>query len=242
MKTTRAFTLVELLVVVAVMSILLALLMPSLRAARDKARQLHCTNTLRTLTTTTLYYANDNRNFGPPQTSTASMEISTPGEYNWLVGTDAAGVYPELMGLDPYFSYRVSRTSSDRTYNAKKLYWSARGCPDSPYFANVPAFVGNQWMLNMNSTVYYRRIDSILLPSSTILAMEVHNRQGMPDFRSNVPTDITSVIYLVERRHGRSGINLGFVDGHVDFRLYNWNNYRFYDRPITLNPNYDNNP
>ncbi len=242
MKINRAFTLVELLVVVAIMTLLLALLLPSLNAARDQARKLQCTNNLRSLVVTTIYYANDNRFFGPPQTSTASMELSTGGEYNWLVGSNAYSGYPELMGLDPYFSYRVSRSTTDRAYNAKKFYWSGRGCPDSPYYVNVPAYIGNQWMLNMNSTVYYRRFDSILLPSNTILAMEVNNRQGMPDFRTNVTTDVTSVIYLVDRRHRRSGINLGFVDGHVDFRLYNWNNYRFFDRPITLNPNYDNNP
>ncbi len=239
MKTSRAFTLVELLVVIAVISALLALLLPSLQAARDQARKLQCANTLRTLTTTILYYGNDHKLFGPPHEPTATTES---GLFNWLVGSDAQDSFPEFKGLDPYFSFRTSRTSADRTYNSKKFYWSARGCPDSPYQVNSPCFTPNDRILNLRSSINWKRLDSILLPSNTLLATEINNRQGMPDFRTTITTDITSIAYLVNLRHRRGGINIGFVDGHVDFRLYNWNNYRFYDRPITLIPSYDDNP
>ena len=47
MKRANAFTLIELLVVIAVIAILMALLIPSLRKARDQAKDLVCKSHLR---------------------------------------------------------------------------------------------------------------------------------------------------------------------------------------------------
>lgn len=54
------FTLIELLVVVAIIAILAALLMPSLRSARESAKKTACVNNLRQLATAAVVYAGDN--------------------------------------------------------------------------------------------------------------------------------------------------------------------------------------
>lgn len=59
-RPMAAFTLIELLVVIAIISILAALLMPTLRRAREQANSVACLSNLRQIYTGFALYANDN--------------------------------------------------------------------------------------------------------------------------------------------------------------------------------------
>jgi len=56
----RAFTLIELLVVIAIIAVLMAILMPSLRLAREQARSIACSSNLKTLVLGWRLYADEN--------------------------------------------------------------------------------------------------------------------------------------------------------------------------------------
>ena len=83
----RAFTLVELLVVLAIMGILMAMLLPSLSGARRQARQLVCRNNLRSLFTGVLMYAQDHRELVPYIEDIAEGEDPFDPELRTAVGT-----------------------------------------------------------------------------------------------------------------------------------------------------------
>lgn len=76
----KAFTLVELMIVVGLISVLIALLFPSLSALRSRADAVKCMSNIRQLGLALRFYACDNRDSYP-------MNISAPNSIHW---SDAA--------------------------------------------------------------------------------------------------------------------------------------------------------
>jgi len=60
MMKSRAFTLIELLVVIAIIALLMAILMPSLRLAKDQAQRVHCVSNTKTLALAWFMYKDEN--------------------------------------------------------------------------------------------------------------------------------------------------------------------------------------
>ncbi len=90
-----AFTLVELLVVIGVISILIALLLPTLSAVRRAAKDTRCASQLRQLTEATVMYLNDQRHY-PYQSSMPALGGALP----------LAIQAPVLNAIGPYLSWQ----------------------------------------------------------------------------------------------------------------------------------------
>jgi prepilin-type N-terminal cleavage/methylation domain-containing protein len=93
----RAFTLVELLVVIGVIAILLAILLPALTKAQDSARQVQCQSNLRQIGAALVLYSYDNRDRYPdPIALGGSWGYRRAPGFRSLVDPSS---YPEWLGL-----------------------------------------------------------------------------------------------------------------------------------------------
>jgi prepilin-type N-terminal cleavage/methylation domain-containing protein/prepilin-type processing-associated H-X9-DG protein len=71
--TRRAFTLVELLVVIGIIAVLMGLLLPSLSRARESAKRLKCLSNLRSLAQATIMYADSSKGWLPNMNPTNTV-------------------------------------------------------------------------------------------------------------------------------------------------------------------------
>lgn len=111
----RGFTLIELLVVIAIIGILASILMPSLAAARNQAKNVQCLSNLRSLGAgMMLYQCNNDGAFWPYQEN---------GGYFW------GKVIPITKKVDP-------RTSSFMTYVGYNNAYLQ--CPMQPWGSYIP--------------------------------------------------------------------------------------------------------
>jgi prepilin-type N-terminal cleavage/methylation domain-containing protein len=147
----RAFTLVELLVVITIIGILIALLLPAVQSAREAARRTQCANNLKQIGLAAHNFQSANRRFPPgylgalPQTTVdQAMNVS---------GAQRTGVLPFLLpfmelndiydqlDLDIALHANISVVDIDKIGTSDSDAWCARTCANAMAQTKIGSFI-----------------------------------------------------------------------------------------------------
>jgi prepilin-type N-terminal cleavage/methylation domain-containing protein len=230
-RSRRAFTLVELLVVIGIIALLVAFLMPALRRVRLAAERAACLSNISQIGKSLFIYVSDHKGYLPPATNTV-FNYGDPDATGTLIGAPNGG--------PSFLSAALGTTSS----TAHSFY-----CPTSDQ-TEIGVLYGVSYMPTplsdttymANGVVMSRNIGSIRHASEIILLHEFAYRMNAAIVRPLIctPSDTggmqtyyrqPSNAYFIAwhwyagNREGYNnthdaGGNLIFADGHGEYRKY----------------------
>ncbi len=207
----RAFTLVELLVVITIISILAALLMPALARVMETARQTSCMNNLRQCGLYTQVYNDQFSGFFP------SGE-TPPGSGNdgWFTMNRLSMNMPDALEG----SYSWGSFSYHTPWPEYNIVVDVMRCPSSTDESTKPIFRNFGWnrycvSLPMSNMDYYKhpKVSRIHNPGNIFLMIDARNHHTMTywDYTDNGSGEPAHVAY---RHQGRT--DMLWADTHVN--------------------------
>ena len=133
-RRPRAFTLVELLVVIGIIAVLIAILLPALNRAREAAKQVQCLSNMKQLSNAVIMFANENRGWMPGRAGTGTPIKLDESTGSWNTKAMAAAEIPDTVSwewiayqrqVDPIFGYTATggpRANQNITLGALAKY------------------------------------------------------------------------------------------------------------------------
>lgn len=141
---STAFTLVELLIVIAIIAVLVSILLPAVSKARRSAMSVQCQSNLRQIYTGTLFYANDNRGYfpcawlNPPSSFGCANPVKLLTTYRakgaWVASGAIWGCPADTTRGASYVGSLAARIPGGYSYD--RWYTDSLGAPTSQSYDN----------------------------------------------------------------------------------------------------------
>ena len=117
-RRRAGFTLIELLVVISILALLIALLLPAIKRARDQARRTVCASQIRQIGIATFTYAGDNHDVFPTNFYGSANPIPSDAPLNVPYIGPGLALRPYMSGNDAVFI-----CPSDENHTDPQSWW-----------------------------------------------------------------------------------------------------------------------
>ncbi len=225
MNLKRAFTLTELLVVLAVIAILAALILPALNSAKAKGMRTVCMNNLREVNRGLRMYTDDFSDWSPSTPATNK----SPSLQNMVAFTGFRKLIKTNLGLKAassskdrvfgcpadlfYYDLRlggdgyIQRGFRDESFSDYSSYGFNAGTTNPILAINTPGLAG-------------KKVSSVREPAKTVLIAELSSLFPWSWHESKKPLAVENAVFNDAKNM------MSFVDGHVNYVKIYWNSNR----------------
>ena len=232
-RANRAFTLVELLVVIGIIAVLIGILLPTLAGARRSSKAVRCAANLRSLGQACVLYSNEQRGFVPTHRATyGAINVPWYDQLARYVFNRPATGTPASVINDPDFERSIFVGCPEFPFNRFALAVNTSvGYSLNAYPLSPASVVENRFKQNDSTYGRYFKLTEFKNPANRALMSEMNGYAGLRALDPSPPT--TTGLYkpppannivgdMDYYRHGRTfdltrpGVNVVFADGHVE--------------------------
>ncbi len=215
--TLQKFSLIELLIVVAIIAMLAGMLLPALNKARERAHLINCASNIRQIGTTLAIYTSDSHDFYPPYSANGD-----PVTENWPhilrannYLTSGKLLYcPSIRPSDPRYAINGSHSAAGGVVSVYRYKFISYGY-NWRYFGSSHARNGSLDVPTMKST-------AVKNPSMKIVIADARqNGTGVTNGFYTINHDLDDPVTdgVIDPRHSPSNlkgtVNILMADSHV---------------------------
>ena len=244
----KRFTLIEVLVVVAIIGILASLLLPALGKARDKGRLAICINNHKQIAIASYSYVGDNDDYFPSDASLPFDDLLSSYDGRNLSDAELSpselskdyekGIYhcpsaDEGLSTDAQRSYGINGGGEKRMESGRGVVWESddRGSADTPAGSRTVSEIANPvgtYFLGERNKPGARPIDNPLGGvRGSHMTFQEYEATDIENYAAGVGTVLVSY-----DTHGDYKLTFSFIDGSarlMNYLEYTQTSYFYYD-------------